>query len=173
MDIDVVERLLRPENLEVSLKYVLKHEAEDDGWKAREETVHGRRMGKSSGMTLSIKETRQKLCRAPTAPCRLTSFSKARRRPKEEEAHRVVMEDRRRRRIAIENLAKGMLRYLDSSDDAKVGITELQERVEVPLQFGISIQQVAQLARSEIGQKIFEVIWQEEELCIARWEAQR
>ena len=56
---------------------------------------------------------------------------------------------------------------------SKVGITELQERVEVPLQFGISIQQVVQLARSESGQKIFEVISQEEELCIARWEAQR
>ena len=83
------------------------------------------------------------------------------------------MEDRRRRRIAFENLDKGMLRYLDNSDVAKVGITELQERVEVPLQFGIPIQQVAQLARSESGQKIFEVIWQEEELCIARWEAQR
>ena len=82
VDIDAVERLLRPGNLEVSLKYVLKHEAEDDGWKAREETVHGRRMGKTSGMTLIIKEARQKLCRAPTAPCRLPSFSKARRRLK-------------------------------------------------------------------------------------------
>ena len=119
VDIDVVERLLTPENFEVSLKYVLKHEA--NGWKAREETVHSRRMGKTSGMTSSIKETRQKLCRAPTAPCRLTSFSKARRRPIEEEAHRVVMEDRRRRRIAFENLAKGMLRYLDSSDDFQGG----------------------------------------------------
>ena len=68
------------------------------------------------------------------------------------------MEDRRRRRIAFENLVKGMLRYLDNSDDAKVGITEVQERVEVPWQFGISIQLVAQLARSESGQKIFEVI---------------
>ena len=86
------------------------------------------------------------------------------------------MEDRRRRRIAFENLAREMLRYLDNSDDVKVGITELQERLEVPVQIGISIQQVAQLARSESGQKIFEVFWQEEELCIAswaRWEAQR
>ena len=58
----------------------------------------------------------------------------------------------------------------------KVGITELQERLEVPVQIGISIQQVAQLARSENGQKIFEVCWQEEELYVAswaRWEAQR
>ena len=65
------------------------------------------------------------------------------------------MEDRRRRRIAFENLAKGMLRYLDNADDVTVGITELQERVEVALQFGISIELVAQLARSESGQKDF------------------
>ena len=69
-----------------------------------------------------------------------------------------------------------MLRYLDNSNDVKVGITELQERVEVPLQFGISIQQVAQQAVNEDGQKIFEIFRKEEELCIAiwaRWEAQR
>ena len=87
------------------------------------------------------------------------------------------MEDRRRRRIAFENLAKGLLRHLDNNNDVKVGITELQERVEVPLQYGISIQQVAQQAVNENGQKIFEIFWQEiEELCIAswaRWEAQR
>ena len=103
-DVDVVERLLRPESLEVSLRYVLKHatnrgsnifkrfdiskkaepllwQAEDDGWKVREEAVHGRRMGKTSGMTLSIKEPRQKLRHTPTAPCRTPLPHKARRRP--------------------------------------------------------------------------------------------
>ena len=45
------------------------------------------------------------------------------------------MEDRRRRRIAFENLAKGMLSYLDNCDNVKVGITELQEGGKVPLQF--------------------------------------
>ena len=79
---------------------------------------------------------------------------------REEKDHWVWMEDRRRR--AFMNLAKGMLRYLDNSDDVIVGITELQERVKVPLQFGISIQQMAQLARSASGQKIFEVFWQED-----------
>ena len=61
-----------------------------------------------------------------------------------------------------------MLRYLDNSEEVKVGIAELQERVEVPLQFGITIQQVAQQAMNENGQKIFEIFWQgEEEVCIA------
>ena len=63
-----------------------------------------------------------------------------------------------------------MLRYLDSPEKVKVGIAELQERLEVPVQIGISIQQVAQQARSENGQKIFEVFWQEEEeVYVARW----
>ena len=57
-----------------------------------------------------------------------------------------------------------------------MGITELQERLEVPVQIGISIQQVAQQASSENGQKIFEVFWQgEEEVYVAswaRWDAQ-
>ena len=63
------------------------------------------------------------------------------------------MEDRRWRRIAFENLAN-VLRYLDNCNDVKVGITDLRERVEVPLQFGISIQQVAQQAMDEAGQNI-------------------
>ena len=57
------------------------------------------------------------------------------------------MKDRRRRRIAVENPAKEMQRYLDNGDDVKVGITVLQERLEVLVH----------------GQKIFEVFWQEEE----------
>ena len=50
---------------------------------------------------------------------------------REEEGHWVLMEDRRRRRIAFENSAMEMLRYQDNSDDVKVGITELQERLDV------------------------------------------
>ena len=103
VEIELVESLLRPENLEVSFRYVLKHatsrssnifqlfstseKAEsllwqaDDGWKVREETMRGRRMGETSGTTLGIKEPRQKLRRAPTALYRLLCLNKARRRP--------------------------------------------------------------------------------------------
>ena len=88
-----------------------------------------------------------------------------------------MIEERRRRRIAFENLAKGMLRYLDNCNEVKVGITVLQSRVEVPLQVCIFIQKVAHQAMNEDGQKIIEVFWQEgEEICVAswaRWEAQR
>ena len=129
--------------------------------------MHGRRTRKTSGMTLSIKEPGQKLRRAPIGPFKRGCLSKARRQLEKKK----TQSDSRRRRIAFENLAKEMLRYLDNSDDVKVGITELQERLEMPVQIDISIQQVAQLARSENGQKIFEVFWQEEEeLCIASWQ---
>ena len=57
--------------------------------------------------------------------------------------HWVLMEVLRRRRTAFENFVKEMLRHLDNSDNVKVGITELLERLEVPVQIGISIQQVA------------------------------
>ena len=117
-------------------------------------------------MTLSIKEPGQKLRRAPTAPYIRSCLGEARRQLEEEDRW-VLMEDRRRRRIAFENLAKGMLRYPDNSDEVKVGIAGLQERLEVPAQIGISMLQVAQhvgqLARTENGQKIFEVFWHEEE----------
>ena len=87
-----------------------------------------------------------------------------------------MMEDRRRRSIAFEKLAKEMLRYLYNSEEVKVVIVELQERLEVPVQIGILIQQVAQQARSENGQNIFEVFWQEEEevrvASWTRWDAQ-
>ena len=62
-----------------------------------------------------------------------------------------------------------MLRYLDNCNEVKVSITELQERVEVPAQIGISIQQVAQQAMNEDGQTMFEVFWQEGELFVASW----
>ena len=82
------------------------------------------------GVTLSIKEPGEKLRRAPTEtlqthlPQQSSSSAK-----EEEEDHRVLMEDKRRRRIAFENLAKEMLRYLDNCNDVKAGITELRERV--------------------------------------------
>ena len=56
-----------------------------------------------------------------------------------------------------------------------MGSVELQERLEVLVQIGLSIRHVAQLARSETGQKMLEVFWQEEEVCVAswaRWDAQ-
>ena len=86
------------------------------------------------------------------------------------------MEDRRRGRVAFEDAAKRMLRYLEDSEDLKVGMSELNEQLETPEEEGPSIMQIAQQARNEKGQKIFDIFRQgEEEVCIAslaRWDTQ-
>ena len=199
VDIHVVERLLRPENLEVSLRYVLKHATSrgrnifqlfDTSEKPNRFVASRRRWLENQGRDGARQENGQNEwydleyqgARAKAPPCSNSTLQtplpqQSSSSASEEEDHWDVMEDRRRRRIAFENLAKGMLRYLDNCNDVKVGITELRERAEVPLQFGISSQQVARQAMNEDGQKISEVFWQEEgELCVAswaRWEAQR
>ena len=67
---------------------------------------------------------------------------------REEEGCWVLMEDMRRRSVAFENVAKEMLKYLENSEELKVGITELQEHLEVPVQIGTTLRQVAQQARN-------------------------
>ena len=90
VDIEVLESLLKPENLEVSLRYVLKYltrrgtnifqlfdtsekpnhfVASRRRWlESQGKMVQGKRVGKTSGMILSIKEHWQKPRRAPTGP---------------------------------------------------------------------------------------------------------
>ena len=46
---------------------------------------------------------------------------------REEEGQWVAMDYRRGRSIAFEKTAKIMLKYLEDSDDVKVGVTGLQE----------------------------------------------
>ena len=58
------------------------------------------------------------------------------------------MEDRRKRRVAFEEMAKRVLGNLEDSEDLKVGISELKEQLETPEKVGFSIMQVAQQARS-------------------------
>ena len=59
-----------------------------------------------------------------------------------------------------------MLRYLEDSGDVKVGVTELQEQLEISEEAGVSIRQIAQQGMNDNGQ---------EKVCIAslaRWNAQ-
>ena len=147
VDIQVVESLLRPENLEVSPRYILKHftrrgtdifQLFDRSEKPNHFVTSRRRWLESQGRDGARQENGQNEwydleyqgAKAKAPPCpystvqtplRQQSTSSAR----EEEDHWDVMEDRRRRSIAFENLAKEMLRYLDRSNDVKVGITEL------------------------------------------------
>ena len=87
-------------------------------------------------------------------------LAKASRSPsaRDEESHWVAVEDRRRRRVAFEETARSILRYLEGSEDLKVSVTELQEQLGKTEEAGISIKQVALQARNEKGQQIFEFI---------------
>ena len=68
---------------------------------------------------------------------------------RDEESQRVAVEDRRRRRVAIEERAWGFLCFLEDSKDLKVSVTELQEQLGMSEEAGISIKQVTQQARNE------------------------
>ena len=181
VEIELVESLLRPENLEVSLRYVLKHATSrgsnifqlfDTSEKPNHFVASRRQWLESQGRDDARQENGRNewydlgyqgaKAKAPPSSTLQTPLPQQGSSSAREKDHWKVMEERRRRRIAFENLAKGMLRYLDNSNDVKVGITELQQRVEVPLQLGTSMQQVAQQAMNEDGQKIFEIFWQEE-----------
>ena len=61
----------------------------------------------------------------------------------------VAVEDRRRRRVAFEETAKGMLRYLDDSEYLKFSVTELQEQQGISEEAGVSMKQIVQQARNE------------------------
>ena len=62
----------------------------------------------------------------------------------------------------------GILRYLEDSEDLKVGVTELQEQLGMSEEARISVEQFAQQARNENGQFFFEISRQAE-VCIASW----
>ena len=191
VDIEVVESLLQPENREMSSEYILKHSTTrgsnifqlfDTIQKPKHFVASRRRWMKSQGKSGAQQESWQHELRdieyfgviatSPPCPERTLKTPLPQQSPpsfREEEGRWVLMEDTRRRGFAFEKLAKRMLRFLEKSEKVKVGISELQERREVPVQIGISTQQVAQQGRSENGQKIFEVFWQEEEVCVASW----
>ena len=105
--IEVVESLLRPENLEVSQRYVLKHSTRRDSnifqlcdtsekpnhfvasrrrWLESQESDGARQESETSGMISSIKELWQKTRHAPTGPYKRLCRSKVRRQPEKEEA---------------------------------------------------------------------------------------
>ena len=69
-----------------------------------------------------------------------------------------------------------MMKYLEDSEDLKVSLGALKDKLESPEETGIAIMQIAKQARKEGGQKIFQIFRQEEnDVCIAslaRWDRQ-
>ena len=163
------------ENFEVSLKYVLKHatfrssnifQLFDTSEKPNHFVANRRRWLESQGSGDARQENGRNEwydlgyqgAKAKAPPCPNSTLQtplpqQSSASAREDEDHWEVMEERRRRRIAFENPAKGMLRYLDNCNDVKVGITELQERVEVPAQICISVQQAVQQRFSKYSGK--------------------
>ena len=134
--------MLRPENFEVSIRYFLKHVTFGgsnifqlfDTSEKPNHFVASRRWLESQGRDGERQENGQNewhdlgyqgakaeapMCLNSTlqTPLPQQSSSSAR----EEEDQWEVTAERRRRRIAFENLAKGMLRYLDNCNEVKVG----------------------------------------------------
>ena len=85
-------------------------------------------------------------------------------------------EDERKGCVAFEEAAKRMLKYLEDSEDLKVGLSELKEQLETPEEAGFSVMQIAQQARNERGQKLFGIFRQGENdvyiAKLARWHTQ-
>ena len=88
---------------------------------------------------------------------------------RDEESQWVAVEDRRRRRVAFEETAWDILKYLENSEDLKVSVTELQERLGMSGEAGISIKQDTKQARNENGQFFLIFRQGKEEVCIASW----
>ena len=129
VDVEVLESLMEPENLEISLWYILKHSTRggsnifqlfDTSEKPNHFVASRRRWLESLGQNGTRRESGQNewhdieyqgaMAKAPPCtdrtartPLPQQSSSSAK------EAHWVLMEDRRRRSIAFENLPKEML----------------------------------------------------------------
>ena len=200
-DIEALERLMEPENEEVSLRYILKYstrggsnifqlltqqrkrailwQVENDGWRVREGRQHSKKVGKMSGNEWQVIQCQGVMARDPPCPERTLKTplpQQSSPSSRDQESQCVVVEDRRRRRFAVEETAGCMQRYPEDGRHLKVSVTDLQEDVGMSEEAGISIKQVAQQASNENGQTFFEIFRQgKEDVCIAslaRWNAQ-
>ena len=93
------------------------------------------------------------------------------------ESRGTEVEDERKQCVAFEDAARRrMQKYLEDSEHLKVGISELKEQLEMPEEVSFSIMLIAQQARNEKGEKLFETFRREEnEVYIAssaRWDTQ-
>ena len=142
-EIDLVESLLRPEKLEVSLRYVLKHAtcrssnifqlfdtsekpnhfvASRIRWlESQGRDVARQENGRNEWCDLGYQGAKAKLRRAPTALYRLLCLSKARRRQKKRRSLGSDGRTAKAKDCLREPGHKGMLTYLDNCNDVKVG----------------------------------------------------
>ena len=148
VDIEASERLMEPENEEVSLRYILKYSTRGGSnifqlsvTKEKEDhfVASRKRWLESQGKKASTQESLQNewhdieyqgvMAKAP--PCsERTLKTPMPPSSRDEESQWVAVEDRRKRRVAFEETARGTLRYLEDSEVLKVSVMELQEQLE-------------------------------------------
>ena len=117
-------------------------------WLESQRKQQSKNVGKMSGMIFKYQGV---MAKAPPCPERTlqTPMPQQSSLPsRDEESQWVAVEERRRRRVAFEETARSVLRYLVVSEDLEVSVTELQEQLGMSEEAGIFIKQVAQLARN-------------------------
>ena len=123
------------------------------------------REGRHSFEVFKVKKRRRAASRKEMA---MGSLAKTK-----ESARGKSLEDKRKRCAAFEDASKRMLKYLEDSEDVKMGLSELKEQLETPEETGISIMQIAKEARKEGGHKLFQIFRQGEKevyiVSLARW----
>ena len=174
---EVLESLMVPENLEVSLRYVLVYSTRggsnifqlfDTSEKQDHFVANSKRWLESQGKNVARQESGQNdwhdieyqgaMAKAPPWPERTQKTpmpQQSSRSSRGEESQWVAVEDRRRRRVAFEETAGDILRYLENSEDLKVSVTESREQLARSEEAIISIQEVTQQARNENGHFFF------------------
>ena len=165
VEISALELFTEPEEAEVCLRYILKHakrrgsgifEIFDTKVKKDHSVASRRRWLEHQGERVALQKSGQNdwhdikyheiMAKAPPCPegtLRTPLPQQSSSSFREGESQWVSVEDRRRRRVALEETAKNMLRYLGDSEDLKVGVTELQEQLGRSDEAGISIKQIA------------------------------
>ena len=78
----------------------------------------------------------------------------------------VLMEDRRRRSVAFENLAKEVLRYLDNSENVNVGIARTAGSLGKSI---FSVRQSGPAGDERKWPKVSSFLAREKKSCVASW----
>ena len=127
-------------------------QAKDDGWRVMVRRQQSKNGGKNEWHDIEYQGEMAKALSCPERTMKTPTPQQSSLSSRDEEKK----VGRRRRHVASEETARGVLRYLEDSEDPKVSVTELREHLGMSEEAGISIKQVAQQARNENGQNIFE-----------------
>ena len=153
VDIDALERLIEPEDEEVCLRYILKYSTRggsnifqlfDTEVKKDHFAASNRRWLERQEEKVAVQESWQNewhdikyqgiMAQSPPCPERTLKTplpQQSSSSSRDDESQWVSAEDRHRRRVALVETAKRMLRYQEDSGDLKVGVTQLQEQLGI------------------------------------------